>query len=252
MWLSAIDLLLPRFCLGCAARLPPRGAPLDLCPRCRGRLAAIDPARACGRCARPLARSVRLEPSCWLCAQEPPPWSRLHAIWVYRAPLDRVIGAMKFRRLDYLGVDLARGALDAMAGRLASAEVVVPMPLAWPRRLTRGFNQAERLARPLARGLGVAFAQPLRRDGVASRQVGKTRRQRLRLAGAGPFRVRRGAALAGRRVLLVDDVLTTGATARAATAALLAAGVAAVEVLVAAWTPPAPGGRPAGARPGPA
>jgi ComF family protein len=245
VWAIAIDALLPRFCLGCGVRLPPRGARLDLCARCRGRLVAIDPVRACSRCSRPLARSVWLDPTCQPCAREPPPWRRLHALWIYRPPLDRVIGAMKFRRLDYLGADLARAALDAMAGRLAPVELVVPVPLAWSRRLTRGFNQAERLARPLARGLGAGFAQPLRRAGAGARQVGKTRRQRLRLAGVNPFRVRRDARLAGRRVLLVDDVLTTGATVRAATAALLTAGVAGVEVLVAAWTPPAPGG-PAG------
>lgn len=251
MWEALVDELLPRFCLGCGLRLARHGAPLDLCARCAGRLVALDPARSCGGCARPLAAGRLEPPRCVACALHPPPWRRLHALWLYRPPLDSVIAGLKYRRLDYLGARLAAAALAARGGGLRGVERVVPVPLSWSRRLRRGFNQAERVARPLAAGLGASCVEALRRLGGAP-QVGRGRRERWQLLERRGFAAVRAEAVRGRRVLLVDDVLTTGATARAAAAALAAAGAASVEVLVVAWTPPAPGAeavQPRGAAP---
>jgi len=173
------------------------------------------------------------------CLGDPPPWRRLHALWLYREPLDAVIAGLKFRGLDYLGAKVARRALGSRRADLEGFDAVVPVPLGWGRRLGRGYNQAERIGRPLARALGIAFLPALRRAGWARpRQLGLGRRQRLRLVGAGAMRTRRGARFAGSNLLLVDDVLTTGATARAATEVLRAAGASEVEVLVAGLTPP--------------
>lgn len=241
MWQIVVDPLFPRFCLSCRERLPARGAALDLCRRCSGRLVALDAERSCRGCARPLPRSSLPQPTCGACLREPPPWRRLHALWAYQQPLDGVIGGLKFRGLDYLGARLAACAIRERAGVLAGIGGVVPVPLPWLRRLRRGYNQAERIARPLARGLGVEFLPALARAGLLpAPQVGQGRAQRLRLARAGSMRLRGSSArVAGRTLLLVDDVLTTGATARAATAALRAAGAEAVEILVVGATPPA-------------
>jgi len=147
---------------------------------------------------------------------------------------------LKFRGLDYLGGRLAAAAFAERATAMSGVEAVVPVPLPWLRRLRRGYNQAERIARPLARAIGADFVPALARSGLLpATQVGRSRSERLRLGRAAPIRLRRhGGRIAGRAVLLVDDVLTTGATARAAAAALAAAGAAAVEVLVVGATPP--------------
>ena len=238
VWRIVLEALFPRFCLGCRSRLPAIGATLDLCRRCEGRLVSLAPGRCCRTCGRSLPGGRAPEPLCVRCLGDPPPWRRLHALWLYREPLDAVIAGLKFRGLDYLGEGLASRALGSRGGDLGGLDAVVPVPLGWSRRLGRGYNQAGRIGRPLARGLGIDFVPALSRTGwTRPRQVGLGRRQRLRLAGDGTMRARFGTRVAGRRVLLIDDVLTTGATARAATSALKAAGALAVEILVAGLTP---------------
>lgn len=237
--LALVDRLLPRPCLGCA-ELADAPLALGLCPRCRSRLERVDPRRACRGCLRPLAAGRDPRPLCGSCRAHPPPWVRVHALWRYRPPLDAVVRAFKFRGFDFLGPELARAACAALDGPgapdLGAPELVVPVPLPWTRRLVRGFNQAERFGRPLARGLGIPCREALARPAFAAPQSRLARAARVRRR-AGDFRLRRPAQVAGRRVLLVDDVFTTGATARAAATVLEAAGAARIAVLVVAWTP---------------
>ncbi len=108
-------------------------------------------------------------------------------------------------------------------------EVIVPVPSHWRRRLWRGFDQAAVLARELSRHLGVPVAEALRRTRHTDPQAGLARRQR-RLNVRGCFRAAAPETVRGRRVLLIDDVLTTGATANAAAAALKEAGAARIGV----------------------
>jgi ComF family protein len=116
--------------------------------------------------------------------------------------------------------------------RAAEIDVVAPVPLHWWRKWTRGYNQAEAIARELAVALEVRFMPHLiRRVRWTARQVQLTRearRENLKDA----FRVRRGARLAGTTVLLVDDVMTTGSTLGEVARTLRAAGVARVAVAV--------------------
>ncbi|KAB2967811.1 MAG: ComF family protein, partial [Thermoanaerobaculia bacterium] len=177
-------------------------------------------------------------PACGSCRRDPPPYERILALWKFRPPLDEVVRAFKFRGLDFLGPELARAAIAGGAlATLTGLDLVAPVPLAWPRRLVRGFNQAERLARPFARALDLPLEDLLARRPLASRQASLARREREANA-ARSFRIRARRKISGRRVLLVDDVLTTGATATAAAALLRSHGAASVVVLVAAWTPP--------------
>ncbi|HWM94552.1 MAG TPA: ComF family protein [Thermoanaerobaculia bacterium] len=235
-WLGGLlHLLLPAPCLGCGEPLL-ASAPLGLCAPCRGKLAPLG-RTACAVCAGPLdAFDPPPGYCCGACREEPPAFDRLLALWVYRPPLDAVVQGLKFRRLDYLGRHLANALADGLGEALDGFDGVVPVPLHWRRRFTRGYNQAERIACPLAGRLGLPLVPVLRRSRPTPPQtsLGKAGRlANLRRA----FRVPRPEKIRGLRLLLVDDVATTGATLDAAAGVLRRAGAAGVTAVVAARTP---------------
>jgi ComF family protein len=211
-------------------------APLGLCAGCRSRLAPL-PSAACAVCAA-LLEAFEPPPGyrCGACRERPPAYERLLALWLYRDPLDAVVQALKFNRLDYLGRHLAVALGDGLGERLDGFDAVVPVPLHWRRWLARGYNQAERIARPLAGRLGLPLLPALRRSRPTRAQtsLGRTGRA-ANLRGA--FRVPRPERVRGLRLLLVDDVATTGATLDAAAAALLRAGADGVTAVVVGRTP---------------
>lgn len=236
-WLDRLlHALLPACCLGCDRPLPARGSRLGLCGPCRSALRPL-PRPACAACARPLPAAGL--PATWLCAacrDEPPAFDRLLAAWPYEPPVDAVIQALKFGRLDYLGRHLAEVLAASLGTDLVPCDLVVPVPLHWRRRLARGYNQAECIATPLAALLGRPCSAALRRRRATAPQTSlgrEPRRKNLR----GAFLVPRPGQVRGRRILLVDDVATTGATLEAAARVLRAAGATAVTAVVAARTP---------------
>lgn len=233
-----LRLLLPVSCLACGEPLF-SSAPLGLCSPCRGKLSPLGRA-ACATCAQPLDA---FEPPpgyrCGSCRGRPAAFDRLLALWSYRPPLDAVVEGLKFRRLDYLGRHLARALAEWLPEQLdglGGIDGVVPVPLHWRRRLGRGYNQAERIASPLAAELGLPLVAALRRSRRTPPQTSLGKADRLaNLRHA--FRVARPARVRGLRLLLVDDVATTGATLDMAAAALRRAGAARVTAVVAARTP---------------
>ena len=235
-WLDRLlHTLLPAPCLGCGEPLPAK-ASLGLCAPCRGKLSPISRA-ACAVCAAPLEA---FEPPpgfrCGACRERPPAFDRLLALWAYREPLDAVIQGLKFRRLDYLGRHLAEALSDGLGGALEGFDAVVPVPLHWRRRLARGYNQAEQIAHPLAQGLELPLLSALRRSRSTPPQTSLDKAGRLanlRRAFRAPYprKVQR------LRLLLVDDVATTGATLDAAASVLRRAGASSVTAVVAARTP---------------
>jgi len=114
-------------------------------------------------------------------------------------------------------------------------DVVIPMPLHWKRRWQRGFNQSALLAREVARRFDVPVSKVVRRRRATPPQAGLSHAKR-RANVRGAFRMKRGTRLDGLRVLLIDDVLTTGATAAACARELKRAGAAHVTVLALART----------------
>lgn len=229
--------VLPAGCLACGEPLVARRSALNLCSACRGRLLAL-PQPACSVCSRPLTDCAAAPEGfrCAACRAHPPAFERLLALWSYQPPIDAVVLALKFRRLDYLGRQLADEVLSAMQAELPAVDGVVPVPLHWRRRLMRGYNQAELIAGPIARQLGAPLLAALAKRRATRPQSRLPRHERmanLRRA----FSVVRPERIAGRRLLLIDDVATTGATIDAGASALRAAGAAAVVALVVARTP---------------
>lgn len=217
--------LLPQACLLCG-----RASEAAVCPACQADLPRLSSPR-CPRCALPLPIHA---PLCAACLKKPPPFSAAQAAFHYAFPLDRLIVALKFgpqpmaSRLaiaDFL-------ACEMLAGPPPAGEMLVPVPLSRTRLKERGFNQAWELARGLSSGTHLplldAGLERVRETLPQSRLPFTERKKNLRHA----FVCRRR--LPGARVILVDDVMTSGATLSAAAEALLSAGAAEVTCWVAA------------------
>lgn len=226
----------PNRCAVC--RCATSGRLARVCAACEARFGAWR--ARCDACAQPLSAATSLGLArCGACLREPPAWSRAVAALDYDFPWDRLLSALKFRD----GLDLlpwfVRRLGDAVArGPASTVDALLPVPLA-PRRLAeRGYNQAWELARRLARELGIAAqAHGLERVIDTPHQISLPRERRAaNVRGAFAVAPDARASLAGRRVALIDDVMTTGATLGEAARTLRAAGAAEVEVWVLART----------------
>ncbi len=220
---------LPSTCAICGLALPWRESRAGVCPNCwHGATPHVGP--TCPTCGTP---EVEAEGPCLGCRNAPPPWHAATSFGPYEGVLRELVLLFKSRGRDELAAPLSGFILSALrrAGWQRPAAVVA-VPMTWVRRMRRGYNQAELLARAVARQLGTPLVHALRRRGRGT-QVGGARSDRLLLSAAA-FPVRRP--VTG-HVLLVDDVLTTGATAAACTRALKRAGAAEIYVLTVARTP---------------
>jgi ComF family protein len=220
---------LPSTCAICGHGLPWRGSHAGVCRTCWGSVVP-HPGPTCGVCGDP---DLEAEGPCLECRATPPPWRAAASFGAYDGVLRELVLLFKSRGRDELAAPLT--GLLLVAWRRAAwprPDAVVAVPMTRIRRLRRGYNQAELLAGSLARELDVPLEHALRRRGRGT-QVGGARSDRLRLSAAA-FPVRRP--VAG-QVVLVDDVLTTGATAAACTRALKRAGVRDVYILTIAKTP---------------
>ena len=227
---GVLDLAMPPQCLACDTPVAGRGA---LCPACWSKLALIEKPY-CARLGIPFAYDLGPGALSAEAIADPPPFDRCRAVAIYDDIARALVHGLKYRdRLDLAGW-MAEWMLRAGSELIADAAVVVPVPLHRRRLWGRRFNQSAVLARTLSEAAGKPFSpMALTRVRATAQQVGLSASERDRNV-RGAFQVAPTAkmAIAGRRVLLVDDVLTTGATARAATRALLRGGAAAVDVLV--------------------
>ncbi len=233
VWGAILDFIYPPHCLLC------RGAPLEgertgLCTSCRAGLEAIEGPH-CPRCGCPAGAE---DAPCRNCAGKVFTFSRMRALAPFNDSMQRLIHMLKYEGRTPVGRVLGQALGEALAGDalVGDALMILPVPLHGSRQRERGYNQSALIARAAGAALGLPV-----REGIL-RRVRPTQTQTAldlsdRMANVkGAFRVRRADLIQGERLLLLDDVVTTGATTNACAEALLDAG--AKEVVVAAAASP--------------
>jgi ComF family protein len=203
-------------------------------PVCKSCLSLPQPLQAeffCQTCRTPFLSSYPLDHNgqCAVCRENAVNFDFAYSYGSYEGPLRKLIQLFKYGKVESLAGPLSALLLRAVP-RDQNFDVIAAMPMHWRKQWERGFNQAELLARPVARRYGLKLATNLRRKHYTVSQASLSeagRRQNLK----GSFAVARTEQIAGKRILLIDDVFTTGATLRAATAALKSAGAAKISAL---------------------
>ena len=214
--------LAPPRCVFCATSLQAG----ECCDRCLALLPTNE--TACARCANPLQKELPEGVDCAACQATNPPYHRAIAPFLFEFPVDSAIRAVKFGHkmfyLPFFGGALA----DALHESELHVDCLVPVPLHWRRHAERGFNQAYELSKALARQTGLPLFTDVKRIRKTATQSGLNAHERRRnLRGA--FRVSKP--LRHAKLLVVDDVMTTGNTCRALAESLQRAGADSVAVL---------------------
>jgi len=232
-----LDLLLPPTCATCESRVAAQG---QLCAGCFGQITFIA-APSCGHCGVPFTAALQAgaDGLCPACRAHPPLFRQARAALRYDAQARRLILPLKHADRVELVPVLAPMMARAGAALLARADVLVPVPLHRRRLWERTYNQAAMLAKAVGRlGGRPVLADGLQRIRRTASLDDKSAEERAQeVEGAIVVRSGRVSRFVGATVLLVDDVMTSGATANACAAALQAAGAAAVDVLTAARVP---------------
>ncbi len=228
---GALDALYPPICLGCRKAVAAHGG---LCAACWTAIAFIE-RPYCERLGAPFGRDFGDGAISPAASANPPVFARARAVAPYESDVARaLVNRLKYYDRLELAAPMGRWMARAGAEILRDADLIVPTPLHRVRLAARRFNQSAELGRAIARESGVPMeTHALERTKATTPQVGLTRAQRAaNLSGAFAVEKTSAAGLMDAHVVLVDDVLTTGATANAAARALLKAGAARVDLLV--------------------
>ena len=226
---GAVDTLYPPTCLACRAATEAHGV---LCPRCWSAMRFIE-RPYCERLGTPFEQDLGEGLISPQAMADPPVFARARAVARFEdGPARQLVHRLKYSDRAELARPIGRWMARAGADILAEADCLAPVPLHPLRLWRRRFNQAAMLAREVSRATGKPCdVGVLLRVKATQSQVGLSRAQRAENV-QGAFKVAQGAAVKGLNVVLVDDVLTSGATANAASRALVRAGAKRVDVLV--------------------
>jgi ComF family protein len=236
---ALLDLILAPVCLGCDGLISPGDTARLVCRRCRTLIKAV-PHPACRRCGAPILKTGReVAATCPECSQWPEVIRFARSSCLLHPPADRLVHQLKYRGWHALAAPMAErmrvvDVPDRGPGEMTShsPRTCIPVPTTASRVRERGYNQAGLLAREYAALAGLSSSEWLRRTG--SRGTQTTLQPAARAANvAGAFALMEGARdhVRGAHVLLVDDVLTTGATAAECALTLAAAGACCVSIL---------------------
>jgi ComF family protein len=233
------SLVFPAPCRICT-RILDTGGLIPFCSACNAALRQTLPEPLCAQCGRPIVSAAAAtglsEPQCHLCRTEVYAFDCARSFGAYTTRMSRAILLLKYGNVTPLGAWFARCLADLAEGQPLdfAADVVVPVPLDRGRLRERGYNQAELIAKPLARLLGIPFRSCLLvRTRPRPNQLRLTRRERWETV-RGAYATHKMAQVDKLRVLLVDDVFTTGATLDACSRALKGAGATRVVGLTVA------------------
>ncbi len=204
---------------------------IPVCPACLSLPKPLEAEFFCKACRTPFVDDYPLDENdlCTVCRESLVNFDTAYSFGSYEGPLRKLIHLFKYAKVESLAGPLGRFLIQALPLD-QNFDLVMAMPMHWRKQWERGFNQAELLAHPVARRYGLKLSNNLRRKRYTKAQAGLSeleRRENLK----GSFSVRRREKIEGKRILLVDDVFTTGATLRAAAATLKAAGAARVSAL---------------------
>lgn len=216
LWDAARSFLFPSRCLGCGRR------DFDICPDCRAALPKL-PIRRCPFCAG-IPNRIGV---CERCRTNKISLDGVRVEYVLDGPTRKAIHRLKYRRGTFLVPVLAELVLESIRVRPLAPQLVVPVPIGPLRRKQRGYNQSELLATQIGSTLNVPVQAALDRVREGRSQVGlslRDRRENVR----GAFALHPAAEVSGKRILLIDDVMTTGATLDACARVLKTAGAVSV------------------------
>ena len=232
-FISLFKILLPLTCPLCGAETE-KGFN-NFCPECFKKLPFIDENQPeCPGCGGVLDSALAV---CSLCLNEKErPWQRGYSVMEYRDAARKLVGMMKYGNSPELARQLGDLIADKVQKLDLDIDMIIPVPLNWRRRLSRGYNQSQLLAEVVGKRLHLPVVNAVRRTGNRSNQARRSRTERHREL-RGIFVLRSGVQLKNKHILLLDDVLTTGATLTAVSGELLKSSPASLRVITLARTP---------------
>jgi ComF family protein len=233
---ALLDVILPPLCHICHSFIPDAGS-LHICQNCRDTLPLVVPP-LCPVCGIPFT-GVGSNHPCGHCITHPPHFDAAHANFLYEGPIRKLIHAFKYSRSIHLRYPLALLTAEGLKTALSehAPHLIVPIPLHKSRLRQRGFNQAVLLGNEISQQLSLPMLpDAMARTRQTEPQITLSAAER-RVNVKGAFSVRKHEAIAGKRILLLDDVMTTGSTMDECARELKKAGAAAVIAVTTARTP---------------